>query len=903
MFETAVRCETEDAFLNSDSRFSPSHTQRLGVLILLLAVALMAASCGTVTQAAGSQNNFALYRNLPTGTVNQSYNAALTVAGGSSPYHFSVTTGALPPGISLNAATGAFSGRPTTAGNFSFEVIVTDSSEVIVTDSSLLDQRSHVFAVSILIVGGGGNVKVNVSPTSATLFSNQTQQFTATVSGTSNTGVNWSATSGSVDGNGLYTPPTVSAQTIVVVTATSNSDSTKSASAAVSVDPANKQSLQVTTGTVPQGQQGNPYSEVFAATGGTTPYSWSISAGTPPPGIAMNANGNFGGMPATVGAFNFTVMVTDATNKTATGNFSVTVVAGSGYDGPAQLPIATVASAMADTPAPGSVINVNAGDDLQSALNNAQCGNTVELQAGATFTGVFNFPAKNCDNGHWIIVRTSAPDTSLPAEGQRLTPCYAGVASLPGRPQYPCNNPQNVLAKLVVSGLADGPVIFQPGANHYRLTGLEITRPTGVKASPTLISVEQTGSAEYIVLDRSWVHGTPQDETKTGFNLAGSNYVAVVDSYFTDFHCTSITGECTDAHAVSGGTGNHQDGPYGIQDNFLEASGEGILFGGAAATTTPTDITISFNHFFKPWQWMPGNQPFQGGDSGNPFIVKNHIELKNASRVLAEANLMENVWGGFSQRGFAIVLTPSNQTTQTQPVRDVCPICVVTDVTVRYTHIFHAGGGMAMATAISGHGLAEGGAAAKAGARWSIHDVVLDDISETNYKGTGRLFYLANSWPTNPVSNVTINHITGFPDATGGLMFVGNNSPNQEMYGFVFTNNIVTTGMYPLWDAEGGDASCANSDVPLTTLNKCFLTYTFSSNVLIGASPHFGPSAWPTGNLFGPSPSNAVFIEFDNGNGGNYELQTNSPYKNAGDDGKDLGADIAGLSAALSGVE
>ena len=420
MFETAVRCETEDAFLNSDSRFSPSHTQRLGVLILLLAVALMAASCGTVTQAAGSQNNFALYRNLPTGTVNQSYNAALTVAGGSSPYHFSVTTGALPPGISLNAATGAFSGRPTTAGNFSFEVIVTDSSEVIVTDSSLLDQRSHVFAVSILIVGGGGNVKVNVSPTSATLFSNQTQQFTATVSGTSNTGVNWSATSGSVDGNGLYTPPTVSAQTIVVVTATSNSDSTKSASAAVSVDPANKQSLQVTTGTLPQGQQGSPYSEVFAATGGTTPYSWSISAGTPPPGIAMNANGNFGGMPTTVGAFNFTVMVTDATNKTATGNFSVTVVAGSGYDGPAQLPIATVASAMADTPAPGSVINVNAGDDLQSALNNAQCGNTIELQAGATFTGVFNFPAKNCDNGHWIIVRTSAPDTALPAEGSAL---------------------------------------------------------------------------------------------------------------------------------------------------------------------------------------------------------------------------------------------------------------------------------------------------------------------------------------------------------------------------------------------------------------------------------------------------------------------------------------------------
>ena len=85
--------------------------------------------------------------------------------------------------------------------------------------------------------GGGGNVKVSVSPTSATLFSNQKQQFTATVSGTSNTGVTWSATAGLVNANGLYTAPTVTSQTNVVVTATSNADATKSASAAVTVDP------------------------------------------------------------------------------------------------------------------------------------------------------------------------------------------------------------------------------------------------------------------------------------------------------------------------------------------------------------------------------------------------------------------------------------------------------------------------------------------------------------------------------------------------------------------------------------------------------------------------------------------------------------------------------------------
>ncbi len=47
---------------------------------------------------------------------------------------------------------------------------------------------------------------------------------------------------------------------------------------------------------------------------------------------------------------------------------------------------------MADTPAPGSVVTVNAGGDLQSALNNAQCGDVIQLQAGATFTGRFTLP-------------------------------------------------------------------------------------------------------------------------------------------------------------------------------------------------------------------------------------------------------------------------------------------------------------------------------------------------------------------------------------------------------------------------------------------------------------------------------------------------------------------------------
>src|SRR3984893_2282219 len=506
MFETVVTFKSKSALLECHSKFSPALAQRVSLVILLLAVALTTTSCGTLAQAAGVQNratpnNLLIHGTFPAGTVSESYNAVLAVGGGKFPYHFSVKTGALPPGISLNPATGSFSGKPTSAGTFSFEVIVTDSPN--------LDQGNKTFVIDVS--SSISNVKVSVSPASATLVSNQKQQFTATVSGTSNTGVKWSATAGSIDASGLYTAPTVTSQTNAVIKATSNADSSKLASAAITVDPVNNQALKITTTNLPQSLQGDTYSEVFNATGGATPYIWTISAGTPPVGIAMNANGDFAGMSTEAGTFNFTAMVTDAAAKTATGNFSVTVVAGSNFDGPAELPRVTVPSAMSDTPAQGSVITVNAGGDLQSALNNAHCGDTIHLQAGATFTGRFAVPAKNCDNNHWIIIRTSSPDSALPAEGQRATPCYAGVSSLPGRPQYPCSNPQNVMAKVQIQTTGDGPLLLASGANYYRFIGLEVTRPVGAPGSARLFAGK--GTADHIVVDRSWLHGQPQDAT------------------------------------------------------------------------------------------------------------------------------------------------------------------------------------------------------------------------------------------------------------------------------------------------------------------------------------------------------------------------------------------------------
>jgi len=90
--------------------------------------------------------------------------------------------------------------------------------------------------------------------------------------------------------------------------------------------------------------------------------------------------------------------------------------------------------------------------------------------------------------------------------------------------------------------------------------------------------------------------------------------------------------------------GRQPDGTVQDRDNFLEASAENILFGGGEASLTPADIEISQNHFFKPLIWMKGQPGYVGGTNGNPFIVKNLLELKNAQRLLLDGNIMEYSW-------------------------------------------------------------------------------------------------------------------------------------------------------------------------------------------------------------------------------------------------------------------
>jgi hypothetical protein len=450
------------------------------------------------------------------------------------------------------------------------------------------------------------------------------------------------------------------------------------------------------------------------------------------------------------------------------------------------------------------------------------------------------------------------------------------------------------MAKIQVNSTGiSGPVIFASGASHYRLLGLEITRTAGGGIIYALASLASGGTANYIVFDRVWMHGTAQDETKKGVSLGGSGNLAVVDSYLNDFHCVSISGTCTDGIAITGGNGDLPMGPYKFNDNFLEASSENIIFGGSEATKTPADIEIRYNHFFKPLTWLKGQKGYVGGSNGNPFVVKNLLELKNAQRVLFEGNILEYSWGGFSQSGFGIVLTPKNQSVNGS---NVCPLCQVTDITIRYSTMSHTGAGFEVA-----NGLSDSGGAPLAGERYSIHDVTVDDINPTLYAGSGVFAQVSMGLGVPTLKQVDFNHITGFPPTT--FLSVGDFTSSEPlMANFTFNNSIVNAGLYPVWSTGGGSTNCAFYDKPITTFNACFSPYSFVDNAMIAVPSNFPSSTWPTGNYFPLNTAAVKFVSYNNGIGGNYQLQSTSPYKNAATDGKDMGADIVTINTLIKNV-
>src|ERR1700687_4860446 len=117
----------------------PKRSPKLIILSLaiVLAFSLVSMGCNTSTMAqsaassqppAQTSKHISIQPQLPSAVVGTQYRAVLSVNGGQAPYIFVINQGVLPPGLSLNRATGSLFGIPTQAGSFSFTISVTDDS-------------------------------------------------------------------------------------------------------------------------------------------------------------------------------------------------------------------------------------------------------------------------------------------------------------------------------------------------------------------------------------------------------------------------------------------------------------------------------------------------------------------------------------------------------------------------------------------------------------------------------------------------------------------------------------------------------------------------------------------------------------------------------------------------------
>ncbi|HXH05503.1 MAG TPA: carbohydrate-binding protein [Vicinamibacterales bacterium] len=243
------------------------------------------------------------------------------------------------------------------------------------------------------------------------------------------------------------------------------------------------------------------------------------------------------------------------------------------------------------------MLRVGAGGDLQAAIDAARPGDVILLEAGATFVGNFVLPAKPGSSP--ITIRTAADLSQLPGPGTRI-----GPADAPRLPKLRSPNAEPALRTA-------------PGAHHWRLELLEfLPNADGFYDILRLGDGSETDPARVpyeIVVDRCYIHGDPLKGQRRGIAL-NSARTSIVNSYIADIKAVDF-----DSQAIAGWNG---PGPYLIENNYLEAAGENVLFGGgdpAIVGLVPADITVRRNHLAKPLAWrQPVVEP-PGGVSAAAF--------------------------------------------------------------------------------------------------------------------------------------------------------------------------------------------------------------------------------------------------------------------------------------------